>query len=100
MIKCLLLISSLFLVSVPVTIESQTNKYIVAENVDYPEIPRVTAYEAYVKYKQGKALIIHAGGDTHSRRHVLGSFNLDLPEEKKEAMLLKFPKRGLEVFIY
>ena len=64
----------------------------------YPEVPRVSAYEAYVKYKEGKALILHAGGDLYSKRHIQGAFNLDI--EDNEKMLKNFPKKGIELFTY
>ncbi len=75
-------------------IESQTHNYLVAENADYPEIPRISAYEAYVKYTQGKAFII-AGWNSRSRRHVLGSFNLDIPEEEKEKIAFEVTVKGI-----
>jgi hypothetical protein len=68
------------------------------EAVDYPEIPRITAHEAFLKYKQGKALIFHAGGESYERRHLQGAFNIDLRNAEK--MLAKFPKQGLEMIIY
>ena len=64
----------------------------------YPEVPRISAYEAYLKYKEGKALILHAGGDLYSKRHISGAFNLDIPDNEK--MLRNFPKQGIELFTY
>jgi hypothetical protein len=65
--------------------------------VDYPDVPRVTAYEAYVKYKDGKATILHAGGEAYNKRHILGAFNL---EKYNDQSLSKFPKKGVEIFTY
>ena len=70
------------------------------EEIAYPQIPRVTAYEAYLKYKGGKAIIFHAGGMHYSKRHILGAFNLDVSDELKDERLQKFPKEGIEIFIY
>jgi hypothetical protein len=65
--------------------------------VDYPWVPRVSAYEAYIKYKEGKAIILHGGGEAYNRRHILGAFNLD---KYNDQLLLKFPKKGIEIFTY
>ena len=66
--------------------------------VDFPWVPRVSAYEAYVKFKAGKAIILHGGGLGYSKRHILGSIDLDFsPREKR---LQKFPKQGVEIFTY
>ena len=65
---------------------------------DYPWVPRISAYEAYSKYKAGKALIFHGGGVGFSERHILGAFNLDL--KKRDHILSRFPKAGIEIFTY
>lgn len=66
----------------------------------YPHIPRVSAYEAYLEYKEGKAIIFHAGGMHYSKRHILGAFNMDVADELKDARLQKFPKEGIDIFTY
>jgi len=68
------------------------------EHKDYSWVPRVSAYEAYTKYKQGKAIILHGGGEIYSRRHILGAINADFKD--RENLLLKFPKNGIEIFTY
>jgi hypothetical protein len=68
--------------------------------IPYPQIPRVSAYEAYLKYKEGKAIIFHAGGLHYNKRHILGAFNLDVSDELKDERLQKFPKVGIEIFTY
>jgi len=81
-------------------INAQNQKQTSEEEVIYPHIPRVTAYEAYLKYKEGKAIIFHAGGMHYSKRHILGAFNLDVSDELKDQRLQKFPKVGIEIFTY
>jgi len=68
--------------------------------IPYPYIPRVSAYEVYLKYKEGKAIIFHAGGLHYSKRHILGAFNMDVSDELKDERLKKFPKVGIEIFTY
>jgi hypothetical protein len=65
-----------------------------------PEVPRVSAYEASVKFKAGKAYILHAGGQDYSKRRILGSFNFDETVKNKDEILMKFPKEGIEIFTY
>ena len=65
---------------------------------DYPWVPRVSAYEAYIKYKNGKAIILHGGGENYSSRHILGAINADFKD--RENLLLKFPQNRIEIFTY
>jgi len=68
---------------------------------DFPEVPRGSAYEAYVKFKAGKAIIIHAGGQKYESRHILGAFNVGQEAVAKGRIKLpNFPKRGIEIFTY
>lgn len=80
----------LFLLAVP--IDAQEHK-----KVDYPWVPRVSAFEAYGKYKDGKAIILHAGGESYKGRHISGALNM---EKYNDSILLKFPKGGMEIFTY
>ncbi|MGD0918361.1 MAG: hypothetical protein ABSB22_18070 [Thermodesulfobacteriota bacterium] len=68
---------------------------------NYPELPRVSAYEAYLKYKDGKAIIVQAGGEGWSRRHILGAINLG-PEvgANWNRIFQMLPKSGIEIFTY
>jgi hypothetical protein len=84
----------------PGQINAQNHIQTSDEEILYPQIPRVTAYEAYLKYKEGKAIIFHAGGLHYSKRHILGAFNLDVSDELKDERLQKFPKVGIEIFTY
>ena len=86
------------LLFLPFQIRAQTHNPTLNDNVDYPHVPRVSPYEAYVKYKAGKAIILHAGGSAFSGRHILGAFNLDI--KPRDKILAKFPKQGIEIFTY
>jgi hypothetical protein len=94
--KCLFFIS-VMLLFLPVRMDAQTQTQSQGKRVDYPWVPRVSAYEAYVKYKAGKAIIMQDGGEAYNGRHILGAFNL---EKYNDQLLLKFPKQGIEIFTY
>ena len=47
------------------TNNAQSQHQSIEKKVAHPEIPRVSAYEAYDKYKEGKALIFHGGGERY-----------------------------------
>ena len=69
--------------------------------VDYPQVPRVSAYEAYVKFKAGKAIIVQSGGEAFERRHILGAFYIDGEAvQNGKAKLPNYPRSGVEVFTY
>ena len=74
--------------------------------VDYPEVPRVSAYEASAKIKAGKAILIHAGGEAYERRHIIGAFDLgrykDIPVEWVINGDIRLPEisDGIELFTY
>jgi len=97
--KCMLLASIIFLL-LTFQVNAQSEKPLGERKVAYPEIPRVSAYEAYLKYKEGKAIIFHGGGETYSGRHILGAYNLDVKDEVMDKILVKFPKEGIEIFTY
>jgi hypothetical protein len=82
---------------IAIQIKAQTKMQPQEHKVDFPEVPRVSAYEAYIKYKAGKAIIMHAGGEAYNGRHISGAFNL---EKYNDQSLLKFPKQGIEIFTY
>jgi hypothetical protein len=83
------------LYSVQTGAQSQKNSN---NGVDFPWVPRVSAYEAYTKYKSAKAIIFHAGGVGFNQRHILGAINFDFKPRERE--LQKFPKSGIEIFTY
>jgi hypothetical protein len=95
--KYSILFSLLILIS-PIQINAQNQLPQNQNDVDFPEVPRISALEAYNKYKAGKAILLYGGGDKFERRHIVGSFNLDFKD--RESMLRKFPKRGIEIFTY
>lgn len=69
--------------------------------VDSPEVPRVSAYKAYIKHKAGRAMIIQAGGEDFMRRHVMGAINVPFVHyETGKRKLPDFPKTKIEIFIY
>jgi hypothetical protein len=83
-----------------VPIHAQNQQQSIERKVAYPEISRGSAYEAYTKYKEGKALIFHGGGQKFDRRHIIGAYNLDFEYEVMDKILVKFPKQGIEIFTY
>lgn len=91
----ILFISIIFLFfAVPIYAQNQSQ-------VDFPEVPRISAYKAYIKYKSGKAIIIHAGGEVFESRHILGAFNVHGEAVSRgEIELPNFPMTGIEIFTY
>ncbi len=71
------------------------------KSVGYPDVPRVSAYEAYTKYKGGQAIIVQAAGENYEKRHIKGSYHVD-PEalRKDEVELPNFPMTGIAIFTY
>lgn len=95
----ILFISIIFLFfAVPIYAQNQQQS--IERKVAHPEIPRVSAYGAYLKYKEGKAIIFHGGGDRYDRRHILGAYNLDVEDKMMDKILIRFPKEGIEIFTY
>ena len=81
--------------------QNQLNEKIVKEReITYPQLPRASAYEVYLKYKEGKAIIFHGGGEQYNKRHIIGAFNLDVADSAKDKILPRFPKEGIEIFVY
>jgi hypothetical protein len=100
-------LAAVFLLFWVVQINGQNQVPLSKGVVENPELPRVSAYEAYVKFKGGKAIILHSGGDHYINHHILGSYNLEnlsenLDEEDsiKGRIFRKLPKDGIEIFIY
>jgi hypothetical protein len=70
--------------------------------VGCPEVPRVSAYEAYVKFKSGKAIVVQCGGITYKNRHIIGSIDAGSAEKvnRGQMKLPNFPRGGVEIFTY
>jgi len=77
---------------------AQIQKQLQESEVDYPWVPRISAYEAYIEYKAGKTIILNAGGEAFSRRHILGSLNFNV--KPRNHLINKLPKQGIEIFTY
>ena len=99
MTKYIILFSVLVLFS-GIQINAQ-NQLLLNQEVDYPEVPRISAYEAYLKYKEGKAIIVQAGGEHYGKRHILGALNMG-PEAgvKSRIESWDFPKSGIGILTY
>jgi hypothetical protein len=70
-------------------------------NLDFPEVPRISAFEAYQKYKAGKAILVQAGGEGYERRHILGAHDVNGEKVGQgQIPLPNFPMRGLEIYTY
>ncbi len=69
---------------------------------DFYGVPRISAYEAYLEYKAGKAIILFSGGRQYSGRHIAGSYNFDVGDKERDKLLLKykFPKNGINILTY
>ena len=96
MTKCAFLIVMILLV-LTAGIGAQTQIPSQSRILNYPEVPRISAHEAYVKYKEGKAIILHGGGEAYSKRHIMQAFNL---EKYNDKILARFPKEGIEILTY
>lgn len=96
--KKYMLLTMISLIYFTCQVMAQTHNQKASNANAYPYVARVSAYEAYVKYKAGKALIFHGGGMKFSNAHIVGAFNLDL--KNRESLLKKFPKKGIEIFTY
>jgi hypothetical protein len=62
---------SVILLFLAAQIDAQTQIPLKEKVFDFPEVPRVSAYEAYIKYKADKAIIIQAGGEDYRKRHLM-----------------------------
>ena len=69
--------------------------------VDFPEVPRVSAQEAYIKFKSGKAIIIQAGGSSYKNKHIMGALDINAEAVQRGKIKLRpLPKKGVEIFTY
>jgi hypothetical protein len=94
---CLTLIVLLFVGQVNAQNLIQPDK----SNLDFPEVPRISAFEAYTKYKAGKAILVQAGGEAYERRHILGAHEVNSEKvSRAQIPLPNFPMKGLEIYTY
>lgn len=100
MVKCVLFtFAILMLLAIHVTAQPQLPSQ--ESEVLFPEVPRISAYEAFTKYKAGKAILIHAGGEAYERRHLIGAFNVSQDGVAKGVVKLpNFPMTRIEIFTY
>jgi hypothetical protein len=91
---------SLLLLLLPIQINAQ-NLNLLNQEVEYPGVPHISAYEAYLKYKEGRAIIVQAGGEHYGKRHILGALNMG-PEAgvKSRIESWNFPKSGIKILTY
>ena len=70
--------------------------------VDYADLPRVTALEAFRAYKSGKMFaLIHSGGESYRKRHIMGAVDLPLSEVTSgKKRIPRLPKSKGMIFIY
>jgi hypothetical protein len=95
-----ILFASVILFFLTVQVDAQIQMQFKERVVDYPEVPRVSAYEAYVKYQAGKAIIVQAGGEDYRKRHIIGALNAGPEAGIKRNILQNLPKNGIEIFTY
>jgi hypothetical protein len=89
-----MLIASLIFFFQSIQLDVQAQEY-------YPEVPRVTAYEAYLRYKDGKVLMFQVAGISYRERHIIGAYNLHGEAILQGKMQLpKLPKKGIEIILY
>lgn len=70
-------------------------------NVALSKIPRVSAYEVYLKFKAGKAIIIDAQHSTSHGRRISGAFHINGEAVRRGRIPLpKLPSRGVELYFY
>jgi hypothetical protein len=95
-----MLFISVILLSLTLQVYAQNQIPLQKPKVDNPEVPRVSAYEAYLKYKEGKAIIVQAGGEDYRTRHIIGALNAGPEAGIKRNIFLNLPKSGMEIFTY
>jgi len=101
MMKKYVLLISLALLFWAIGVDARSQVLAGERAVDYPEVPRVSAYEAYIKFKSRKAILIQAGGESFERRHILGAFHVDGEAvQNGKISLPNYPRRGVEIFTY
>ena len=89
-----LLCITFFVFVIPMRVAGQSG-------VAFPDVPRVSVFEAYEKYKSGRAIVIQAGGEVFERRHIAGAYVVDAEAiSRGDAELPNYPMEGIEIFTY
>jgi len=75
-----------------------------AAQIKLPEVPRIDAKMAYLKYKPGRVILVDAmGPKTFAKKHILGSMSLPNDDsadiERIRDMEIPFPK-DKEIIVY
>jgi hypothetical protein len=73
------------------------------EESQFPEAPRISAHEAYFNSKAGKVILIQAGGEAFSSRHIVGAFEMKGDQEamrRGEIEFPNYPSTGVEIYTY
>ena len=74
-----------------------TNK----SSVDFPEVPRISAKNAFLLFKSGKAIIVHSGGQKFERRHINGAINISQEAVSHGKIKLpRLPKKNIYIITY
>ena len=67
------------------------------EQVDHPEVPRISAFEAKKLFDQGKLILANAHArEKYNQKHILGSILLSVDEVKN--MNFELPKDKIIAF--
>jgi len=71
------------------------------QNITLPQVPRVSAYEAYQKFKAGKAIIVDSHSDNVTGRRIAGAIFISSDNVRLgKTKLPPLPKTGVEIFTY
>jgi len=84
-------------VSVVANGEQSISQNSVGDRHDYPEVPRISGYEAKKIFEQGKLLLVNAHTpETFRRGHIIGSINI--PGDAVRSMNVNLPKDIIVAF--
>ena len=87
--------------ALPESAGAQTGSVTKKRAVAYPEVPRISAYQAYLKYQAGQAILVHAGGESYEKRHIVGALKLRSEDVRKGRVKMpNFPRKGVLIITY
>lgn len=83
-------------------IENSKRKNKIVSSVDYSWVPRISVKNAYLLFREKKAIILHAGGETFNKRHIVGAINVTHTGDSayKNKKVPKLPKKGVLIITY